>query len=449
MAQLRAAYNINPAITTTTDTLKNYSNLNLQNDINSLGAIFKANPQIKNNFDMSGSNAMQQLQQLQDFQNQQQNLVKQQQQHQQSQLNGQQQLSQQHPQNQQQQILNTNSQMLNQQLPNSQQQVQQSKKESPKISQSTVSLPVTVNIPAAVTPEKSKNKETQSPKQRKNIGQPVKINPSPKAEEKKTHSSSSKETKTPKTKPETSQKSKFKLLKEKPLVVLLDGNNCKIEMQNLKDIAKIAFCNADHVSQIHEKVLSDAFCLIIHQTITLSKKALKKFISCKLIVKIGSEVDNVDIKAAADLGIAVYCLPEFQESDELKYDVSENVANMTLELILSLYRKTYHLHHESISRAQQIKDHTKSNSNRLAITKSIEEVDTLCKNSRTMRGKVLGIIGLGNIGSLVALRAVVFGFKIIAYDPNIDYRMSQLLKVEMINSLEVSRKLLGLLKFTK
>ena len=38
-------------------------------------------------------------------------------------------------------------------------------------------------------------------------------------------------------------------------------------------------------------------------------------------------------------------------------------------------------------------------------------------NGSNLEGKTLGILGLGNIGCRVALRAKAFGMEIIAYDP--------------------------------
>ena len=40
----------------------------------------------------------------------------------------------------------------------------------------------------------------------------------------------------------------------KPLVVLLDGRDCSVEMPILKDVATVAFCDAQSTSEIHEKV---------------------------------------------------------------------------------------------------------------------------------------------------------------------------------------------------
>lgn len=41
----------------------------------------------------------------------------------------------------------------------------------------------------------------------------------------------------------------------RPLVALLDGRDCSIEMPILKDVATVAFCDAQSTSEIHEKVI--------------------------------------------------------------------------------------------------------------------------------------------------------------------------------------------------
>lgn len=54
----------------------------------------------------------------------------------------------------------------------------------------------------------------------------------------------------------------------------------------------------------------------------------------RIIVRIGSGTDNIDIKAAGELGIAVCNVPGFG---------LEEVADTTMCLILNLYRRTYWL----------------------------------------------------------------------------------------------------------
>ena len=48
----------------------------------------------------------------------------------------------------------------------------------------------------------------------------------------------------------------------RPLVALLDGRDCSVEMPILKDVATVAFCDAQSTSEIHEKVLTPFFILI-------------------------------------------------------------------------------------------------------------------------------------------------------------------------------------------
>lgn len=42
----------------------------------------------------------------------------------------------------------------------------------------------------------------------------------------------------------------------RPLVALLDGRDCTVEMPILKDVATVAFCDAQSTQEIHEKVVS-------------------------------------------------------------------------------------------------------------------------------------------------------------------------------------------------
>uniref|UniRef100_A0A914UK18 D-isomer specific 2-hydroxyacid dehydrogenase catalytic domain-containing protein n=1 Tax=Plectus sambesii TaxID=2011161 RepID=A0A914UK18_9BILA len=120
----------------------------------------------------------------------------------------------------------------------------------------------------------------------------------------------------------------------RPLVALLDGRDCSVEMPILKDVATVAFCDAQSTQEIHEKVLNEAVAALMWHSITLDKEDLEKFKALRLIVRIGTGVDNIDIKAATDLGIAVCNTPGY---------CVEEVADSTLSLILNLYRRTYWL----------------------------------------------------------------------------------------------------------
>ncbi|KAI1709160.1 d-isomer specific 2-hydroxyacid dehydrogenase, catalytic domain-containing protein [Ditylenchus destructor] len=92
----------------------------------------------------------------------------------------------------------------------------------------------------------------------------------------------------------------------RPLVALLDGRDCAIEMPLLKDVATVAFCDAQSTAEIHEKVLNEAVAALLYHSISLSKDDLLKFKALKVVVRIGSGVHNVDVAAATELGFAFY-----------------------------------------------------------------------------------------------------------------------------------------------
>lgn len=199
----------------------------------------------------------------------------------------------------------------------------------------------------------------------------------------------------------------------KPLIALLDGKDCSVEMPILKDVATVAFCDASSISEIHEKVLEEAVGALMWHTITLTREDLERFKSLKVIVRIGSGIDNVDIKAAADQGIVVCNVPG--------YGVEE-VADTTLCLILNLYRRTYWLANMVLQEGK--------------VLNTTEQVKEAAAGCARIRGDTLGIIGLGRVGTAVALRAKVFGFNVVFYDPYIADGVEKGLGITRVYTLE-------------
>jgi C-terminal binding protein len=172
-------------------------------------------------------------------------------------------------------------------------------------------------------------------------------------------------------------------------------------------------------------------------TITLTKEDLEKFKALRIIVRIGSGVDNIDVKAAGELGIAVCNVPG--------YGVEE-VADSTLCLILNLYRRTYWL-------ANMVREGKKFT--------GPEQVREAAQGCARIRGDTLGIVGLGKkksifepfftigpffeffffvpgrIGSAVALRAKAFGFNVIFYDPYLPDGIERSLGLTRVYTLQV------------
>lgn len=207
----------------------------------------------------------------------------------------------------------------------------------------------------------------------------------------------------------------------RPLVALLDGRDCSIEMPILKDIATVAFCDAQSTKEIHEKVLNEAHAALLYNTINLNKEDLLKFKALKIIVRIGVEYDNIDIKTAGELGISVCNVPSY---------CVEEVADATLSMILNMYRRTHWLAsnvtQKLLASKQQFLQQTIAQQQPLTSYQAPAIAATTPEQTREMangvvriRGECLGLVGFGKVGLAVAQRAKAFGFKICFFDPNL------------------------------
>jgi phosphoglycerate dehydrogenase-like enzyme len=129
---------------------------------------------------------------------------------------------------------------------------------------------------------------------------------------------------------------------------------------------------------------ADADVLIVTY-VPFPKAAIQMLRQVRLIVRCGVGVDTIDVEAATECGIWVANVPD--------YAVHE-VAEHTMLLLLAAAR---HLNHFQRSWAERGWG-------------SIE-----FPTMRRLAGRRLGIIGLGRIGSQVAIRARAFGMEVVAY----------------------------------
>lgn len=54
---------------------------------------------------------------------------------------------------------------------------------------------------------------------------------------------------------------------QRPLIALLDGRDCSVEMPILKDVATVAFCDAQSTQEIHEKVRLEPKYVLPHSSL--------------------------------------------------------------------------------------------------------------------------------------------------------------------------------------
>uniref|UniRef100_A0A2K6LDJ0 C-terminal-binding protein 2 n=1 Tax=Rhinopithecus bieti TaxID=61621 RepID=A0A2K6LDJ0_RHIBE len=189
-----------------------------------------------------------------------------------------------------------------------------------------------------------------------------------------------------------------------PLVALLDGRDCTVEMPILKHVQS--------TQEIHEKVLNEAVDVMMYHTITLTREDLGKFKALRVILRIGSGYDNVDIKAAGELGIAVCNNPSA---------AVEETADFTICCILNLYRRNTWLY-QALQEGMRVQ--------------SMEQIHQVASGAARIRGETLGLFGFGCTGQVVVVRAKAFGFSVIFCDLYLQDGIQQPLGVQRVYTLQ-------------
>ena len=119
----------------------------------------------------------------------------------------------------------------------------------------------------------------------------------------------------------------------------------------------------------------------------LPGELLRKLTRCKAIGRFGLGVDNIDVAAAAELGITVTYVPDY-----CMYEVSDHA----MALLLALARKI-------------------PLSNKL-VQAGRWEMPAVVPIHR-LAGRVLGLVGFGNIPRALAPKAKAFGLTVVTHDP--------------------------------
>jgi len=147
--------------------------------------------------------------------------------------------------------------------------------------------------------------------------------------------------------------------------------------------------------------VADAEAIVVRSATTVDRALIEAAPRLRVIARAGTGVDNVDVEAATARGIVVMNAPGAN---------SISVAELTIGLMLSL------------SRAIPSAD--------AAMKKGIWDKKRL--TGAELRGKTLGIIGLGRIGQEVAARARPFGMTLVAHDPFISETVAEGLGISLL-----------------
>src|SRR5262249_8641883 len=138
----------------------------------------------------------------------------------------------------------------------------------------------------------------------------------------------------------------------------------------------------------------------------LTAASLSRLSRCRVVVRVGVGFDNVDLRAAGELGIAVCNVPDYG---------TEEVADHALMMLLAVARRLVPCHLEVAGGKWELGS---------------------AEGSPRLRGRTVGLVGCGRIGSAMAVRAKAVGLRVLFYDPYQTQGHEKSLGVERCQTLE-------------
>jgi len=126
-----------------------------------------------------------------------------------------------------------------------------------------------------------------------------------------------------------------------------------------------------------------------------NRRLLTALPRCRVIAGLGIGYDKTDLEAATELGIAVTNVPDY---------CLDEVSGLAITYMLALGHRLL-----QIDRAVRER--------RIVFTMDKKALDEIAFPMFRMQDQTLGIVGLGKIGTVTALKARGLGMRVMAYDP--------------------------------
>src|SRR4051794_13722537 len=155
--------------------------------------------------------------------------------------------------------------------------------------------------------------------------------------------------------------------------------------------------------------LADASAVMIRSATQIDAEALAAAPNLKVVARAGIGLDNVDVAAATERGVMVVNAP------------TSNIVSAAEHAVALLLAAARHIPAADASLREGSWKRSKFT--------GVEVTD-----------KVVGVVGLGRIGQLVAQRLAAFGVTLVAYDPYIQPGRAAQLGVRMVSLEELLRE---------
>ena len=194
----------------------------------------------------------------------------------------------------------------------------------------------------------------------------------------------------------------------RPLVVVTDFIQEPLDRERsiLGDAADVVALEAERESELSGRI-EQAEAIMLYHFIGISRGTIERLERCRLIVRCGVGFDNVDRDAAREKGIPVANVPDYG---------SEEVADSAIGMALALTRGI-HFYNQRLLRREG------------------PWIYSQAKPLHRLRGRTLGIVGVGRIGTAAALRGKALGLRVLFYDPYVPDGRDKALGIERCESL--------------
>ncbi len=133
-------------------------------------------------------------------------------------------------------------------------------------------------------------------------------------------------------------------------------------------------------------LVTEIDALVVRSETKVTRKVIEAATKLRIVGRAGVGVDNVDVETATQRGIVVMNTPGGN---------TISTAELTFSMLMSLARKIPQAH----------------------ASMKAGEWNRKAFHGVELYNKTLGILGMGRIGSEVARRAIVFGMRVLTYDP--------------------------------
>lgn len=177
---------------------------------------------------------------------------------------------------------------------------------------------------------------------------------------------------------------------ENPLILRLNAETFPMTAEEREILARAGGCLVEIEGYCEEETAraareADAVMVV---SAYLHAPTIAAMTRCRIISRIGTGTDKIDIEEATRRGILVTKVPDFS---------TEEVADHTMALLLAAARQLK-LFEAAMRRGHQPRH---------------------VRDMHRLSTRTLGLIGFGRIGRAVAKRAAGFGMRILAHDPGL------------------------------